>query len=757
MWRLFPIRKIVLLIVGGCFLILGPLVGFPGQIVALAEAPAEYPVFYLLVVDRLSVFDIHPETTPNLYRLSQEGCLGLASNRTLGKGSAEDAALTIGAGNLARAPHPAIMAYNSSEELADYQQSAGRLYANLTGFRPDPDGAVVLNLPAALSQMSQERVTSRLGALGEELRRNDIAVFAWGNGNIKQYPCYLGSAIAMDGRGRISGGDISTSTSIFDPETHLGIRTDYYRLEKALLTAGKVPSLQVIELSDLGRLERADMALEEITRQERCQLLARLDTFIGKLQAAMDPKKDYLMVITPAAPIDRLKVKDRFTPVILFGPGYQQGILTSSTTRRDAIVANTDIAPTILTQFQLDLPREMIGQPMTATAAGKHQVELAQDLAEQAALVNRIRGPMVKGYVIIQIIVIILALLSLFVPLRIRSAMPIAVLGLGLVPLVYLLLGPVRAASEGQAVLIVLAMLIAATLVFYQLSAKNALRALIIAAAVTVLLLDLDTFLGNPWLQGSVLGYDPMAGARYYGIGNEYVGIIIGASILLSAALYHSFPGKATLGLLAVFFTLQSFILAAPWLGAQSDGLLSAPLSFLVILVLLSGQTINTRALLTGLIAISIPIAAMAAYEIGMGAQEQTHIGRSLHQVFQGEWSQLGMTLLRKSAMNLKLINYTIWSRVFLLILVVLLALMYVPVGAMARIKKNYPSMFKGFGGILFAALVQGIINDSGIVCAATTSIYLITPVLLLMFRETRDLAQAPAGIRNSFVQQMEK
>lgn len=71
-----------------------------------------------------------------------------------------------------------------------------------------------------------------------------------------------------------------------------------------------------------------------------------------------------------------------------------------------------------------------------------------------------------------------------------------------------------------------------------------------------------------------------------------------------------------------------------------------------------------------------------------------------------------------------------------MVILVALAVLLYLPAGAMLRIKEGYPQLFKGFAGILTGAVVGGIINDSGIVAAATTSIYLVTPILLLIIKD---------------------
>src|SRR5690606_23363897 len=48
-----------------------------------------------------------------------------------------------------------------------------------------------------------------------------------------------------------------------------------------------------------------------------------------------------------------------------------------------------------------------------------------------------------------------------------------------------------------------------------------------ILSGALFLLLTMDLIAGTPFMQRSYLGYDPIIGARFYGIGNEYAGIYI--------------------------------------------------------------------------------------------------------------------------------------------------------------------------------------------------------------------------------------
>ncbi|MGB9802178.1 MAG: hypothetical protein ACPLUI_00005, partial [Desulfofundulus sp.] len=52
----------------------------------------------------------------------------------------------------------------------------------------------------------------------------------------------------------------------------------------------------------------------------------------------------------------------------------------------------------------------------------------------------------------------------------------------------------------------------------------------------------LDILLGGPLQKTAIMGYDPIVGARFYGIGNEYMGILIGSMIIGSTTLLTRLP-----------------------------------------------------------------------------------------------------------------------------------------------------------------------------------------------------------------------
>jgi len=711
---------------------------------AIAQEKVEKPgQLTIIVIDKLSLDDLDPNISPTLCALIEKGSLGLCSNRTLGKGSTEDGYLTIGAGNFATASK--ISAFNKDEPVGQGIQTGAQYYQNLTGIPAGKNEVFLVNLPEIMDGMLEEKVSTQPGMLGEVLRKNRIQITVLGNADINDYNYRPAVAIAMDAHGRVARGNVGPLTSQAVSDSYLTTRSNYAYLQQQLESFKNQPGVKIIDLADLARMEKADLASQDMQIKERQRIVKDIDTFVENVAKKMDFKQDMLLVVVPSVSANQMKDKNTFTPLIIIGPDYQSGALGSTTTRRDYIVANTDIAPTILNYFHLPTPQEvMIGQPMQSFSEGKvDRLQTAQEMANQTAMVNRVRVPLVKGYVFLEIIIICLTLFCILLKSKLKALASNLLVAMGVIPFVFLIAGKIPATNDWQYILYTILLSIIITMAVIKICKGNYFQGLIAITALTLLVLNIDVLLGSSLIQSSVLGYDAMSGARYYGIGNEFVGVLMGASILLGAALYQRFPRPWLLGIIGVFFAGQSYLLAAPALGAQSDGMITAPAAFLVTLILLSGYRISPKIVLSIAGAVLASVFAFTVYDMTRPLELQSHIGRAANQIYQGGWQEAVQIIARKAGMNVKLIRYTIWTRVFISILLTLAVLVYRPVGAMKMIRDKYPLLFKGFAGILLAAIIGGVINDSGIVSAATTCIYLITPLLLLVLKnlhEVKDL-----------------
>src|SRR5690606_22312553 len=103
-------------------------------------------------------------------------------------------------------------------------------------------------------------------------------------------------------------------------------------------------------------------------------------------------------------------------------------------------------------------------------------------------------------------------------------------------------------------------------------------------SGLTALLLVVDLFRQAVWMKHSLLGYDPILGSRFYGIGNEYMGIFVGAALVASTSALEAArtPRFFRFGLfaLAVVYAGAIALLAWPAGGANVGGAITATFAF---------------------------------------------------------------------------------------------------------------------------------------------------------------------------------
>jgi len=192
-------------------------------------------------------------------------------------------------------------------------------------------------------------------------------------------------------------------------------------------------------------------------------------------------------------------------------------------------------------------------------------------------------------------------------------------------------------------------------------------------ALVLVGLLWGDVVLGGPLLERSPFSYSVTEAARFYGIGNEAAGLLIGAA--LAAPL--EIPA-----LLAV-----ALALGFPTLGANNGCFLAALVG--VVLRLPRGRWA------AAVIALLL-VAGMARWDSLRGRETQSHLGQALT----GERGGVAVLVQRKLAMNLHLLVSSPWVLVLL-------------VGG----RRAWRQCDWTGGSTALAAL---LLNDSGVVAAAT-------------------------------------
>lgn len=691
----------------------------------------------MIVLDRAGLEDFEKLSLPS--DLRRNAAWGLMNTNTGGARNVENTHATVGAGSRIIATGAGMDAYNSSELIQG--ESAAAEYFRRTGRQAGPDGVVHLGI-AGVRRVSEElSYANRPGALGSALHAAGLTTAVLGNADwlgVNRRPAAL---VAMDEYGFVDAGDVSRNVLTIDQTFPGVLRTDYDKLWQFYKHSYK--DFVVIDLGDLSRLNegRQDVLLGVLATQ-RAQTLDRVSVFMGRIWKTLDPTRDLLILVAPTPPSQAIITGATLSPVMMAGSGVNGDTITSASTRRPGIVLNMDLAPTVLSNLGLPQPADMAGRPLYAMAGGG--LAAVDETGRQAVLAHTIRVPVIKVYMTFQLIlvaVVIIALLLRDMGLARRLRLRVMLLAVMAFPSAALLVAAVPYSSVWSAGLMLLGVTVGITAGADAMGRRNPLAGFTAIALFTVILIVTDLYLGAPLQKHSLLSYDPLGGARFYGLGNEYMGVLMGATILSAASiLTHTGARRGVLPVIGLALLLILVTTAHPRLGANFGGATTAAVSFTIVFLVFAGVRFTPRTVLLGGVAALAFLGALVLFDTLRAPEQQTHIGRAARLVF-GSGSGGGLQAAwdivnRKVGMNLKLIHYTIWSRVFLASLAGLALLFYRPIGSMEAFRSRHCYLFKGLVGIVVASFVALLVNDSGVVAAATAMIF-GAPPLMYYFLET--------------------
>ncbi|WP_089610327.1 hypothetical protein [Dehalobacterium formicoaceticum] len=734
----------------------------------------------LVLIDYLTLGDLESGEMTTLGRMIREGGLGLMNANTAGGRVRAHSMVTIGAGRVALGSDDSGLALLPEEEYLD--QAAGDVYYRRTGQKAPAPGQesnlLHLDIAAIQRNFAANNSVGLPGLLGETLHQDGLSTAYIGGADQKtneglNYRRH-GATVAMDREGRV---DFALVGEQFLEKKERSIFPDgdnYDALGGALSAALTAADFIVLETGDTVRLmAEKEKVREEVFQENKKTILKELDLFLADVLVRTEPYETMVLVVTPTPSRTGIQEKNLVTPLLLWQKGGPSGFLTSGTTRREGIVANTDIAPTVLDFFHIPVPDEMNGRRITILPESSGQqvpsdstvysgikqgsngtVPVLTKLNEEMVFVNLYRPLLVKGYVLGQIIFVLGAVVTLLMNqgkhqpgvkvttktpkfFFVQSLIKVSLLALSAVPLTLLIMGAYPGPSLGVFVALALICTFLLTALALRTAKIHPLAPFCFLSGLTAAAILLDSLWGSPLMQGSVLGYDPMGGSRYYGVGNEYMGVWLGAAMIAMATLLEiSRRKKAAFIFSLCFFALITFILASPRLGTNAGGSLAALVGFGVLIYLLCPKKISRqRFLLLGGILLAL-LFGFALWDAGQSVSQQSHFGRTIHALRTNGLSEAYDIIVRKSAMNLKLIRWTIWSRVFLVILAATVFLFYRPVGVMKKAMAQYPYLAKGFWGVVAGSIAALILNDSGIVAAATMSIFLAAPLIFVVMKE---------------------
>ncbi len=481
-------------------------------------------------------------------------------------------------------------------------------------------------------------------------------------------------------------------------DVHLGNLTDALTAAGVGVYAGGGPDASLLAASGTDQLRSASASLSPgLTIWDAGPDPAAAEALVARFAAEVQTTGGTLVVLSPYAGDADYRAGRRLTPILVWGPGVQPGLLYSPSTHRAGLVTNTDFAPSLAAGFGLTrdgFPSRPFGQAWTTEAA-----------PDAAGTVARLEAEAVRqahNLAILPYVALGLALaVALGTVLARRGRLP-ALWPLALAAFLAALL---LAATPTQAFIFFVLLTAAAWLGARRFGAQAALLALfgVIAAALCV-----DMLTGSHLMHRSLLGYSAIEGARYYGIGNEAMGLLIGTLLIMAARLWT--PKRARQGAIIAGMALVCLLLGAPNAGAKAGGVLVSLLAFGTLLLMLRGRRWSARMVL----GLGLGAAALLAGAVGLDlllahGHAHSHLGEAARRIGTGGWGEAGSIITRKLAVETRLAWHSAWA-----------APLWVGLACVLVLRQSGTASDRALLGAGLTAVAACVaLNDAGIVAGA--------------------------------------
>jgi hypothetical protein len=393
--------------------------------------------------------------------------------------------------------------------------------------------------------------------------------------------------------------------------------------------------------------------------------------------------------------------KLRLLPSAVAAPGIE-GQLRSATTRRDGLIAATDVAPSVLEVLGIEVPDDMQGQSIEGR--GKADASAVQRMYDRLAVVTARRGDALR-WILGSFLVLLAALWLARGREGVQAGLRIGFLGVLWLPGVALALAAiapsrlVEAAALGAGALALGAL----TDRFVRWPAGPALPAAVVFVAHAV-----DLASGSTLIGGSIAGPNPAGGARFFGIGNELEALLC-LSVLIGTGAALARVGGARRAPLAFGLTalVAAGILGAGRLGADVGAVITLGAGGAAA-ALASVPEPPSRRLVA--LAVAVPVLAIGALILldvvtGGGA----HLTRS---VLDSHGSgDLVDVVRRRFEGSLSSLDKPGWAAAFVIALTAVIWL----AARRARVLAGVPrQLAAGLIGAWFAVVIGAASNDSG-------------------------------------------
>lgn len=696
----------------------------------------------ILILDRVTLDELVESKTPNMDFLVENGSMGLMNTRSrTAVTNKVSNYLSLGMGVKTSAALKGDQAFNRDFKypLVDYssldeKSSIEEIYRLYTGSVP-PAGEIV-NIAISDIEKTALAITpnNEVGLLGNIARENGLKIGLLGNNDLDG-PSRPASVMLMDEKGVIPYGNIGSRLLAADPTVLGGIRLDKARLMEEVDRILPSVDMLFLDYGDAVRIEESNhIASDSIIIGQKMKAIERADAFLGEIFKKVDMDSTLFMVLTPNPSKESISNGNfGLTPFILSGGEVETGLLTSDTTNRKGLVANFNFAPTLLDYFDIEDQSMFIGGPMTTIETDDARDILVKNENEFLYL-RKYRKVFHWSFIALAG----LSLLGLFVSKFTRfDKIPRNILKyLGLttlsVPLTMMLVSVV---GYRYIVIDLLFVVGGAFCIAYILSKifKNNVKTIITISFATSLFLLVDMFFIKELMIVSPLGSDAIAGGRFYGIGNDYMGILLGSSILgIFSSFYLYDIKKHVLSIFTIIYMLVVVIALSPFFGANVGGTLSAMFVTIVALFVMFDKKFSLKKVLALLVGVVLAVILLAILDLSLNPNP-THAGKALEGLMSGGLSKFIEIITIKLKQVVWNLAYASWNIILFLEVVIMVLLFKFKEKTLKLLDNKYAKLLKGYFVILVGGLIVFLFNDTGTIAAAIMLTYLFIPLGMLM------------------------
>jgi hypothetical protein len=681
-----------------------------------ASAPA-HPVV-IIGIPGLRWTDISPASTPALWRLAGRGSVGslvVSAVRTLT--CPADAWLTLNSGTRAIGPRSPSGACTALPPV-----SVSRT-GTTPGQRAAPGQGTAASTGAACG-------TSVDGAAAQVPALTGPRGIEAANVRFSYHPCW-GLLAAAAGPGNCATA-LGPGAALALASTSGGVASYLPQVPRAIRSGREACPLTV---ADLGALPAAGRSGTPAA-QARAAAVRAADRSAGRLIAAAPAGA---IVVVAGLGDDSAP---HLRAIIVSGPGYRAGLLRAVSTRQPGLVLITDLTPTVFGWRGRAIPAPaapyVVGSPITATGRGSLPAAvrtlIGQDTAAHVYVGTLVPFFMIYGFgegVVFGLIALILCGSAPERRRRRRSAYRVAAMIAGAVPAGTFLASLVPWPVLPHPALLLYGLGLAWTAVIAAAALAGPWRRDPLGppgfiGAVTIAVIGVDVMTGSHLQLGTPFGLSALAAGRFYGVGNNALGVYALGGLLCAAwagsALARRTGSRgravAAAGAIALFT-----VVAAGWpgFGAKVGGTIAMVPGFLVVLAALAGIRITPRRAVVVAVSGLVLIAVFAVISYKIPAAGVSDVGAFVGRVGNGG---AGPILRRKIDANIGSLTENPFTPIIPVIVVVTGLMLAWPdrlrLRTVALAMRAQPLLRPLLSAMWLVAVLGWLANDSGVTVTAS-------------------------------------